>query len=287
MNKKPPHHPFHSAEEEVHQKRSGEYSPDRQYKLAFTDQEFLLREELRSVRLQLELLRPELTLREYNIHEALVFFGSSRIPSLDIAGENLKAAEAALSSAPNDEKLKREVTKAKNILANSRYLKEATHLAFLAANDEKNKLVTFTGGGPSFMEAANKGASDANTKSVALNVFLPHEQMPNPYVTPELTFQFHYFSIRKMHFLMRAKALVAFPGGFGTLDEVLEVVTLMQTQKISRIPLLLFHENFWRRIINFEALVDEGTISQEDLDLFQYVETAEQAWKIVCEFYEK
>lgn len=220
------------------------------------------------------------------MHNAIVFFGSSKIPSLEVASLGLEEAKKALQTNAEDQTLQQAVKRAECILENSRYLQEAVRLAEIASNDEELNLTVFTGGGPSFMEAANEGAQKANARSVALNMILPHEQIPNPYVTPELTFQFHYFAIRKMHFLMRAKALAAFPGGFGTMDELFEVLTLIQTKKIRRIPLFLFHEKFWRKIVNFEGLVEEGTIRPEDVNLIRYVETAEDAWEQIQAFYE-
>jgi hypothetical protein len=184
--------------------------------------------------------------------------------------------------------LARKVNIAKSILDKSRYYDEARELGRIITeqyqNNEKCELVVITGGGPGIMEAANRGAKDVNGKSIGLNIVLPMEQAPNPYVTPELSFQFHYFAVRKMHFLMRAKALVAFPGGYGTFDELFETLTLIQTKKVKPVPVLLFGKEYWQRIINFEALVDEGTIDQKDLELFQFVDTAKEAWDIINEF---
>jgi uncharacterized protein (TIGR00730 family) len=280
--------PFYSSKVEVKrafEQRAKRSSKQRGYTLAFTDQDFLLREELRPIRLQLELLRPELVLRDFEIDHALVFFGSSKIPAPEVAELQLSEAKAALDKSPSDEACQQALHRAELIFENSQYLSEATRLAYLASSHEESDLVVVTGGGPSFMEAANRGAADANKHSIALNMILPHEQVPNEYVTPELTFQFHYFAIRKMHFLMRARALAAFPGGFGTMDELFEVLTLMQTQKIERIPILLFNKRFWDRVVNFEGFVAEGTIREEDLSLIRYVETADEAWKIISDYY--
>lgn len=279
--------PFRSSREEVEraeQQKKETIGPA--YSLAFTDTEFLLREELRPVRLQLELLRPELVLRDHGIESAIVFFGSSKIPPPEVCETMLQQAEKALATQPEDPELKQAVKRAENILENSYYLKEATRLAYLVCSHPDCDFVPITGGGPSFMEAANKGAYLANERSIALNMILPNEQIPNQYVSPELTFQFHYFAIRKMHFLMRAKALAAFPGGFGTMDELFEVLTLMQTNKIKKIPLLLFNKKFWNRVINFEGLIDEGTIRPQDISLLKYVETAEEAWQAIANFYQ-
>ncbi len=277
MTDKTKSQPFHSVKEEL----NAATHPA----LAFNDQEFLLRDELRPLRLQLELLKPELILQDNNITETIVFFGSARIPRPVDAELKLAQAKKALDLDPDNTDLHRSVRSCQRVLENSQYLEEARKLAFLVSDDKESDYHIVCGGGPSFMEAASRGAYDAQTPSLALNVLLPHEQTPNPYVTPELTFQFHYFAIRKMHFLLRAKALVAFPGGFGPMDEVFEALTLIQTQKIEPMPLILFNEAFWRRIINFEGLVEEGTISEEDLNIFQYAETAEQAWEIMTDFY--
>lgn len=279
---------FLTAKEEVERAPQETEATDTgpKYHLAFHDADFLLREELRPVRVQLELLRPELVLQDHKVEDAIVFFGSSKIPSYERAQENLQAAQQALQQKPHDSLCQRAVLRAEHILENSGYLQQATRLAEIAASDENSDFVVFTGGGPSFMEAANKGAYNANERSVALNMILPNEQQPNSYVTPELTFQFHYFAIRKMHFLMRARALAAFPGGFGTMDELFEVMTLMQTKKMKPIPLLLFNERFWRTVVNFDAFVDEGTIQPQDLNLITYVETAEHAWQVIADFYQ-
>ena len=252
------------------------------YRLAYQDDEFLLRDELRPVRLQLELLKPELILHENHIESTVVIFGSARIPDPKTAEAQLVSAEAAYRQNKNDAAHKQKVDMARRALANSKYYEEARKLgSLISSNTGKDKLVVVTGGGPGIMEAANRGAHEAGIPSIGMNIVLPFEQTPNPYVTPELAFQFHYFAVRKMHLLMRAKALTAFPGGFGTLDELFETLTLIQTQKVERIPVLLFGRQFWERVVNFNALVEEGTISAKDLDLFRYVETAEEAWEII------
>lgn len=259
------------------------------HKLAFVDTDFLLREELRPVRLQLELLKPELTLHDHNIQSTIVFFGSARLPEPKVAQKRLRLAEKALAQNPDDPNLKKRFANAKSVARNCSYIPEAEKLAYLISKAYGTKpgidFVVTTGGGPAFMEAANRGAHEAGSRSIAFNIVLPNEQYPNRFVTPELTFQFHYFALRKMHFFIRAHAMVAFPGGFGTFDELFDALTLMQTNKMQRIPILLFCEDYWRRVINFEAMVDEGTVNPDDLKLFQYVETAEQAWKIILDFY--
>ena len=254
------------------------------YRLAYQDEEFILRDELRPVRLQLELLKPELILQENHIESTVVVFGSARITESETAQARLVSAEAEYRKNKNDNALKQKVNIARRALANSKYYEEARKLgSLISSNTGKDMLVVITGGGPGIMEAANRGAHEAGIPSIGMNIVLPFEQAPNPYITPELTFQFHYFAVRKMHLLMRAKALVAFPGGYGTLDELFETLTLVQTQKVNAIPILLFGRGFWERVINFNALVEEGTISPEDLDLFQFVETAEDAWNIISQ----
>jgi hypothetical protein len=256
------------------------------YRLAYTDTDFLMRDELRPLRLQLELLKPELILNEHGIEGTIVVFGGARIPEPALARERLAAAEAAHREDPADPGKAAEVQRAGRLVARARYYDEARRLAFLISSRNKASArfnwVVVTGGGPGIMEAANRGACDAGVESIGLNIVLPFEQKPNGYITPELCFQFHYFAIRKMHFLLRAKALVVFPGGYGTLDELFETLTLIQTQKIKPFPVLIFGKAFWDRIIHFEALVEEGTISPEDVHLFTYVETAEEAWEAIC-----
>lgn len=251
------------------------------YKLAFQDTEFLLREDLRPVRFQLELLKPELLLDEAQIESTFVFYGSARIPHPDQAHVPIEKAQTDY-----DRKV------AERLAEKAKYYDEARKLAYKASkfpmtDDGCRNFVVCSGGGPSIMEAANKGAHEAGALSIGLNIVLPHEQAPNHYVTPELSFQFHYFALRKMHFLLRARALAVFPGGFGTFDEFFETLTLIQTGKMKPIPVLVFGQDFWNRVVNFEALAEEGTVSPEDLDLFHFVETADDAWDIVQTFYEK
>jgi uncharacterized protein (TIGR00730 family) len=265
-----------------------EQSRSASYRLAYDDADFMMRDELRPVRLQLELLKPELTQAEHNIKATVVIFGSARIPEYQHAQETLLAAKRELNTIPDDKKLRRNVVDARNTLKKSRYYEEARRLGKLItveARKLEQLVVVVTGGGPGIMEAANRGAADVNGKSIGLNIVLPGEQKPNPYITPELCFQFHYFAIRKMHFLMRAIALVAFPGGFGTLDELFETLTLIQTRKVRRVPVILFGREYWDKIINFDALVEEGAISQCDRELVQYAESADEAWGIILENY--
>lgn len=258
------------------------------YRLAYQDADFLLRDDLRSVRLQLELLKPDLLQQEQGIESTVVVFGSSRIPEPGSARKAVDAAFAETQQDPENPLLQQRLRTARRILANSRYHDEARKLGRLISAEcrtgEKNTHVITTGGGPGIMEAANRGAHDAGGKTIGLNIVLPAEQAPNPYITPDLSFQFHYFAVRKMHFLMRAKALVFFPGGFGTLDELFETLTLLQTEKVKAFPVLLFGKEFWDRCIRFDTLVEEGTISRADLDLFRFVETAEEAWEKIRTF---
>jgi hypothetical protein len=252
------------------------------YRLAYQDPDFLLRDELRPVRLQLELLKPELILQEHRIESTIVVFGSARIPEPQAAMKELEAARAELRRDAANPTLELKIRIAERRVANSRYYEEARQLGrLIGSHSDDQRLVVMTGGGPGIMEAANRGAHDSGALNIGLNIVLPHEQLPNPYITPELNFQFHYFAIRKMHLIMRAKSLVAFPGGFGTLDELFETLTLIQTGKVRRIPVLLFGREFWERVIHFQALVEEGTIAPEDLNLFNYVDTAEEAWDII------
>ena len=249
------------------------------YRLAFQDMDFLLREDLRPVRFQLELLKPQLMLDEANIASTFVVYGSARIPE---PGK----AEALRTLADDD--LSKRI--AERLIEKSKYYDVARELARIVSNfplDEAGKrhFVVCSGGGPSIMEAANRGARDVGAESVGLNIVLPHEQAPNPYVTPGLSMQFHYFALRKMHFLLHARAVAVFPGGFGTFDEAFELLTLIQTGKISPIPVLFFGKKFWTRVVDFDALCEEGVISPRDLKLFHFVETAEEGWEIVQEFW--
>ena len=254
------------------------------YRLAFQDPDFLLKDELRPVRLQLELLKPELILQEHRIESTIVMFGSARIPEPQAAREALQEAETDLRREPGNPALHKQRRLAERRLANSRYYDEARRLSsMIAAHSDDHRLVVMTGGGPGIMEAANRGAHDAGAASIGMNIVLPHEQLPNPYITPDLNFRFHYFAIRKMHLIMRARCLIAFPGGFGTLDELFETLTLIQTGKVRKIPVLLFGKAFWERVINFQALAEEGTISGDDLDLFTYVDSAEEAWAVIVQ----
>ena len=282
------HGAFPTAREDAARSRVSHSTPQTRspsYRLAFTDTDFLVQDSLRPVRLQLELLKPEMLLQEAKIASTVVVFGSARIPSPDgPARQDTPCDPPARLSERRREKVEA------SLRAKDRYYTQARRFAALVSQRcqrrEFRDFVVVSGGGAGIMEAANRGAHDAGALSVGLNITLPHEQAPNPYITPELCFQFHYFAIRKMHFLMRARALVIFPGGFGTLDELFETLCLIQTRKIEPIPVLLFGESYWRRIVDFEAMADEGVISDADLGLFAYVETAEEAWSAICAHYD-
>lgn len=278
-----PSRTFPRARQDAESAKTGISTPQTEnpaYRLAFQDMDFLLREDLRPVRFQLELLKPELLLEEAHIGSTFVVYGSARIPEPEKAQAMLEMAD------PEHRHI------AERLVAKSKYYEMARELARLASNfprDEQGKrhFVVCSGGGPSIMEAANRGAADVHAESIGLNIVLPHEQAPNPYVTPSLSMQFHYFALRKMHFLLRARALAAFPGGFGTFDELFELLTLIQTGKVAPIPVLLFGREFWERVVNFEALVEEGVISERDLGIFTYVESAAEGWAVVQRFYQE
>lgn len=259
------------------------------YQLAFEDSELLNRPEMRPLRLQLELYKPELAQMEQGIHSTVVVFGSARTLPPDVAAAQLQAAEDALSADPQNAMLLAARVQAEKKVEHAVYYQVAHEFAKLVSSrcqtDAQCDYVVVTGGGPGIMEAGNRGAYDVGAKSIGLNIVLPFEQAPNPYVTPELCFNFRYFAIRKMHFLMRAKALVAFPGGYGTLDELFEALTLIQTHKSPPVPVILVGRTFWDRIVNFTALAEEGVISPSDLKLFRYAETPEEIWAHIDGFY--
>ena len=266
---------FPSAQEELQaaQPPSLYGGPESAYRLAFADSAFLLREELRPVRMQLELLKPELVQTELGIESTIVIFGSARIQPPETAAERLAEAEAGGDEAA--------VARARRQVDMSRYYDEARRFGAIVTQRSRTletPIYVVTGGGPGIMEAGNRGAHEVGGKSIGLNIVLPHEQAPNPYITPELCFQFHYFALRKMHFVMRSIALVCFPGGFGTLDELFETMTLIQTGKCRKRPVLLFGRDFWTKLIDIDHLVDTGMISPDDIHLFRYVETAQEAW---------
>jgi len=259
-------HPFRDSQQDVRAARAIPDTPQTRapaYRLAFTDNDFMCREELRPVRLQLELLKPQLVMDERGIECTIVLFGGARIP----------------------DPVKKDTARTKTLADLSIYYAEAQKFAYIMTERSMTTYgrehVIVTGGGPGVMEAGNRGAHEAGGQSIGLNIVLPHEQAPNEYVTPDLCFNFHYFGIRKMHFLMRAAAICVFPGGFGTLDEMFESLTLIQTGRMKPVPFLLFGKTFWEKIINWNALAEAGTIAAEDLDLIHFVETAEEAIAVI------
>ena len=256
------------------------------YRRADEDPQFLSRDELRAVRLHLEWLKPELLQEDEGIGSTIVVFGGARLVEPSQAKVRLAEAERDLANKPGNTQKQQALAIAKSQLALAHYYTEAQEFGRLVSSvcqvDGQCEYVIVTGGGPGIMEAANRGAASVGAKSMGLNISLPHEQEPNPYIPPTLSFQFRYFALRKMHFLHRAKALVAFPGGFGTLDEVFETLTLLQTRKVEKVTVVLVGQAFWDRLINWSMLVESGLISPEDLQLFQYAETAQEAWDLIC-----
>lgn len=253
------------------------------------DTNFLQRDELRSVRIGLELLKPELVQREHGVQSTIVVFGSSRLRDPSEARKQLETVEKEVAEAPNEPRMQQQVAIARRQLELSKYYEVAREFGRLVSAtcqaDNRCDYVIVTGGGPGIMEAANRGAADVHAKSVGFNITLPLEQRPNPYITPDLSFQFRYFAIRKMHFMIRAKALVAFPGGFGTLDELFETLTLLQTGKTKHLMVVLVGREFWERLINWQSLVENGLISEEDLRLFHYAESAQETWDLIQRYH--
>lgn len=253
------------------------------YRAAEQDPDFLASPDTRGLRLQMEYLKAELLLEKHGITDAIVVFGSTRIVESERAGERLAAAQIAADERPNDDAARRDLAVAERLLEKSRYYDEARAFGALVGSScacgEGRRLAVVTGGGPGIMEAANRGAFNSGAETAGFNITLPRDQAPNPYLTPELALRFRYFALRKMHFLMRARALVAFPGGYGAFDELFETLTLVQTRKIEPLPVILVGESFWRRAVDFDFLVDEGVIDPKDRELFRFAETAEQAWR--------
>ena len=258
-----------------------EDSSDDSYRFAFDDQAFLARRETLGLRFQLELLKPEILLHEHGIEHTITVFGSTRFVSCEAARElekNAKTPEA--------------IAEAKRALLHCKYYDSAREFGSIVAaynatqSEDRNKLHIATGGGPGIMEAANRGAFEAGDRTIGFNISLPREQYPNPYLTSGLSFRFHYFAIRKMHFMLRARSIVAYPGGFGSFDELFEVLTLMQTKKVERFPIILVGKSFWQEVINFKQMLEHGVIDQADMDLIRFVETAEEAWAIIRDWYQ-
>ena len=270
------------AELQAHAEQGNMLEPNA-YRLAFSDPEFLLRRETRGIRIQLEMLKPDIEQTTLGIENTVVVFGSARFPAPEDAKITLEKAVAGGDAVA--------IATAERGARNARHYDNARLFARLVAGHSvrkpaKERMFICTGGGPGIMEAANRGAHEMGALTVGLNIALPHEQFANPYVTPNLSFKFHYFAVRKMHFMMRAKALVAFPGGFGTLDELFEVITLVQTRKAKPVPIVLFGTDYWKRLVNFDVLVEEGAISPEDLKLFTYVDEPQVAWDFIRSFYQ-
>ena len=264
------------------QNQTGEALAPESNRLAFADPEFLLRRETRGIRFQLEMLKPDLAQQEHGIEHTVVVFGSARFQSQEKAQKILETAQNSGVAI--------DIKRAEALLRNAHFYEQARAFGHLIAQysankHNPNKLFICTGGGPGIMEAANRGASEAGGISVGLNIALPHEQTPNPYITPALSFKFHYFALRKMHFMMRAKALVAFPGGFGTMDELFETLTLVQCKKAKPVPIVLFGTDYWKKVFHPEDMLEEGVIAEEDLQLFRYVDTVEDAWEVIRAFY--
>jgi hypothetical protein len=259
------------------------------YRLAEYDFDFLKRDDIRHVRMTLELLKTETLLRDNNVKATVVVFGSARIVPQETAELRLKQSLANAKAKPNDLKFKRDVERAESLLAKSRFYEEARQFGELVSTicqiEGRNDFVIATGGGPGIMEAANRGAFEIGAKSVGFNIDLPHEQEPNPYITPELCFRFHYFALRKFHFILRAKALVIFPGGFGTLDELFDTLCLRQTRRMQAIPIILYGREYWESILNFSKMADEGVIDDDDLKLISWAESPAEAWKIIADFH--
>ena len=259
------------------------------YRLAEEDPDFLRLDETRGIRLELDYFKPELKLRELGVEHTIVVFGSARIRERKTTLAELKEVQRKVEANPGDKELLKELRRAERKVEMSDYYEDARAFGRLVANagrgPQDNRVIVMTGGGPGIMEAANRGAHDVGAKTIGLNIHLPHEQFPNPYISPELCFQFHYFAIRKLHFMLRAQALVAYPGGFGTLDELFEVLTLIQTRKNPAIPVVLVGAEYWKRLIDFDLLIEEGTIDEEDMEIFAIVENAEEAWKHIIQWH--
>ena len=286
MSQRPPSPP---PVDEAHTERIRAIRESTSYRQSHLDPDFMGRVELRPVRLQLELLKPDLIMQEQGVQSTVVVFGGTRVIERDKAERKLADARKALAKSPTDATLLRRVTVAENVLKKAHYYDEARAFARIVSSqcqvDHTCDYVVCTGGGPGIMEAANRGAFDIGAKSIGLNITLPFEQEPNSFITPDLCFEFKYFAIRKMHFLMRSKAMVAFPGGFGTMDELFEALTLIQTHRMQPIPIVLFGRDYWNRLIDWDVFVEEGTISPEDLSLLSYAETAQECWQIIEDFY--
>ncbi len=283
-------HPKPTEEDPQAAERIQKIVRSRAYREADEDIEFLRRSETRGVRLQLDYLKAEVLLEQAGIEHTVVVFGSTRIPEPAAARRAADALAKAVAADSGNAELRRRLEVAQRIAANSRYYEIARDFGRLVGNSAsdgpRRRVVVMTGGGPGIMEAANRGAHDTGADSIGLNITLPEEQYPNPYVSPDLCFRFHYFANRKLHFMLRARALVAFPGGFGTLDEIFELLTLVQTRKMVPVPVVLVGEAYWRKVLDLDFLVEQGTIDPEDRELFWFAETAEEIWHGILHWYE-
>ena len=261
------------------------------YKMAEEDNNFLKSDDTRGIRLELDYLKTELTLKKLGVEHTIVVFGSARIKEKKTALKNLKEIEKQLDNEENSKELIQKLRQAERAVEMSRYYEDARNFGRLIANAGKgpkdNRVIVMTGGGPGIMEAANRGAYDVGAKTIGLNIKLPHEQFPNPYISPELCFQFRYFAIRKLHFMLRAQALVAYPGGFGTFDELFEILTLIQTHKNREIPIVLVGKKYWNRVLNFDVFVEEGMIAPDDLKIFKIVENSKEAFDYIVKWHKK
>ncbi|BAF72162.1 decarboxylase family protein [Sulfurovum sp. NBC37-1] len=282
-------HPKPEEEEPEVRERIEAIMRNHNYIEADSDSDFLRRDEVRGVRLEVDYLKTELLLKEHGIEHTIVVFGSTRISEESEIKRRIEKLEESLSDKGDNSDMERELRTTKNLLAKTHYYDTAREFGRLVGNSGKGpddaRVTLMTGGGPGIMEAANRGAFDVGAKTIGLNITLPYEQYPNPYITPELCFRLHYFAVRKMHFLRRAKALVVFPGGFGTMDECFEVLTLVQTRKVDPIPIIFVGESYWKNMVYFEGFVEEGVIDPEDMDIFTFVETAEEAWETILQWY--
>ena len=262
---------------------------DPSYRLAYLDNDFMQLDELRPLRLEMELLKPEMLLEDRGIKSTTVVFGGTQVVSNEQAEETMAAAKAAVKKDPDSNESKRLMIRAERVMAKSRFYEECREFSRIVTEHTKNandgEFIIKTGGGPGIMEAGNRGAHEAGGDSIGLNIELPFEQEPNSYITPGLCIQFNYFAIRKMHFLLRAKALVCFPGGFGTLDELFTALTLRQTGRMQDVPIILYSKEYWNGILNFQFLADEGVIQDRHLELFQFCETPEETWKVITDFH--
>ncbi|HIP02938.1 MAG TPA: TIGR00730 family Rossman fold protein [Campylobacterales bacterium] len=284
-------HPKHQEEDPESLKLIEAIMKSPTYAMAEEDMDFLNSYEARGIRLELDYLKPELKMKEYGVEHTIVVFGSARIIEKETAMKRLSAIQESLQKKPNNRNLLHELYVAERMVGKSIYYDDARKFGQLVgksgANIKDCHVTIMTGGGPGIMEAANRGAFDVGARSIGLNIKLPHEQYPNPYITPDLCFLFHYFAVRKLHFVNRAKALVVYPGGFGTFDELFETLTLIQTRKTQNIPVILVGKSYWEKAIDFEFLKDEGVIAPQDLDIFQFVDNADEAWKHILSWHQK